>query len=106
MGRPPLPLGTAGKVRHYGSRKSWVATCKFRDYDGVTRTVERTGESKGATERALKEALRDRTHCDQDAKIGPETTGTPGDQGWQSPNRITAVQGKIVVVNAVRRRMA
>jgi integrase len=82
MGRPPLPLGTAGKIRHYGSGKSWVATCKFRDYDGVTRPVERSGESKAAAERALKEALRDRTHSNQDAEIGPDTKLDVVTESW------------------------
>ena len=60
MGRPPLPLGTGGKVRFHRLGPSWVARCGFRDYDGVTRSVERCRASKAAAERALKEALRDR----------------------------------------------
>lgn len=41
---------------------------KFRDFDGVTRPVERSGKSKAAADRALKEALRDRAM--------PATSGT------------------------------
>ncbi|GAA2639883.1 site-specific integrase [Paractinoplanes durhamensis] len=73
MGRPVLPLGTAGKVRYIAAGVGWIARCGFRDYDGTTRTVERTGPTKPAAERRLKEALRDRTQHDRDADINPDT---------------------------------
>lgn len=37
-----------------------AARTQFRDFDGVTRDVERVGRSKAAAGRSLKEALRDR----------------------------------------------
>ncbi|MFE9745995.1 tyrosine recombinase XerC [Saccharothrix saharensis] len=61
MPRPPLPLGTHGKIRTYRTSTGWRATTKFRDFDGVTRPVERWGKTKAAAVRALQEALRDRT---------------------------------------------
>lgn len=61
MPRPPLPIGAHGKITSYqeGS-KTWRAFTKFRDFDGVTRRVSRTGKSSAAAERALKAALTER----------------------------------------------
>ncbi len=73
MARPPLPLGTAGTIRFSGAGKSFRARCKFRDYDGITRDVERSGTTKAAAERALKAALRDRTHSDSTTEINRDT---------------------------------
>jgi integrase len=61
MGRPPLAIGTYGAVRTYERGRSWVARTNFRDFDGVTRPVERTGKSKAAAERALKVELQNRS---------------------------------------------
>ncbi|GAA2675672.1 MULTISPECIES: tyrosine recombinase XerC [Actinosynnema] len=61
MARPPLPVGTFGKIRAYRDKSGWRAVTNYRDHDGVTRPVERRGSTKTAAERALKEALRDRT---------------------------------------------
>jgi len=45
-GRPPLRIGQDGKItRKYLGSGVWVARCKFRDADGVTRRVERRGPS-------------------------------------------------------------
>ncbi|HEY6794234.1 MAG TPA: site-specific integrase, partial [Kineosporiaceae bacterium] len=75
MGRPPLPLGTMGEIRCYplgGGR--YRATTNYRDYDGVTRRVERTGASKAQARGRLKEACRDRGRTDAHADITPDTT--------------------------------
>jgi hypothetical protein len=46
------------------------ARCLFRDYDGITRPIERTRQTKAAAERALKEALHDRgTHANGAGEI-------------------------------------
>ncbi|SFE92427.1 Site-specific recombinase XerD [Blastococcus tunisiensis] len=60
MGRPHLELGTHGRVRIYRQPSGYRATCLFRDWDGVTRQIERQATTKGAAERALAVALRDR----------------------------------------------
>lgn len=64
VGRPPLPIGTHGAVRYYPhphpDGSGWRATTKFRDWDGVTRPVSRTGTSRTAADRALKLALKQR----------------------------------------------
>jgi integrase len=61
MPRPPLPIGTHGEIRCYQTASGWRANTKFRDHDGVTRRVERTGKTKAAAERNLKTALAERT---------------------------------------------
>ncbi|MTD17149.1 tyrosine-type recombinase/integrase [Nakamurella sp. YIM 132087] len=60
MGRPTLPLGTAGQTRTYRSGSGWTAHALFRDFDGSTRQVERSGRTEGAARSALAIALRDR----------------------------------------------
>jgi integrase len=43
-GRPPLRIGSHGKItRNYLGGGVWLARCRFRDSDGVTRIVERRG---------------------------------------------------------------
>ncbi|MCS7483098.1 tyrosine-type recombinase/integrase [Umezawaea endophytica] len=70
MGRPPLPIGTYGKIRAYETASGWRATTKFRDFDGTTRPVERSGKSKAAAERNLKQALTERTRSSGAALTG------------------------------------
>ncbi|OBH40528.1 integrase [Mycobacterium intracellulare] len=43
-GRPPLRIGQHGKIsRTKLSNGAWLARCRYRDMDGVTRIVERRG---------------------------------------------------------------
>ncbi|GAA1858658.1 site-specific integrase [Pseudonocardia ailaonensis] len=74
MGRPPLPIGTFGKILTRkvaaGRYRSWA---KYRDYDGVTRRVQRFGPSGSAAERRLREALRDRSRVVLDGEITGDT---------------------------------
>ncbi|TQN43821.1 site-specific recombinase XerD [Blastococcus colisei] len=61
MGRPPLPVGTFGKIDFLVLGKDRVrARASFRDYDGHRRLVTRYGSSRAHAERRLREALRDR----------------------------------------------
>ena len=61
MGRPPLPVGTAGKVTFVALSTGQVqARAKFRDFDGRIRLVAKHGRSRAAAERALKLALTGR----------------------------------------------
>ncbi|MHA6695597.1 tyrosine-type recombinase/integrase [Homoserinimonas sp. A520] len=59
MARPALEIGTYGKIttRIDEVTGRHIARAKFCDQDGVVRQVTRSGESKGAAERALKGAL-------------------------------------------------
>lgn len=64
MARPPLPLGTHGSItiKKHGraSTDAYIARCRFRDFDGITRSVKRTGPTKAAASRALQDELRAR----------------------------------------------
>jgi len=83
MSRPPLALGTMGEIRYYslaGGR--YRANANYRDFDGVTRRVERVGRSKAQARTRLKEACRDRGRTDAHADITPDTTVTAVAQLW------------------------
>src|SRR3954451_19610742 len=58
MARPPLPLGEHGEISIAPKRGQWVARCRFRGLDGITRKVERWGKSRTAARLALQEELR------------------------------------------------
>jgi integrase len=61
VGRPPLPLGTYGKVLFIAQPSGQVkARAKFRDFDGRVRLVSKVGPSRAAAERALKADLTNR----------------------------------------------
>lgn len=66
--KPPLPLGTWGKVRRQkASGGQWRARARYRDTDGVTRSVEAWGKTGAAAERALVNMLKDRQpHVDSE----------------------------------------
>lgn len=56
-GRPPLPVGTYGKImaRRFGA--GWQARCRYRHTNGRRYTVTRNAKTRAAAERALAEAL-------------------------------------------------
>jgi hypothetical protein len=60
MARPPLALGHHGSIKVDRDNGQWVARCRIRDLDGVTRRVARWGRSKAAAQRAIQEELRTR----------------------------------------------
>jgi integrase len=74
MPRPPLPLGTYGKIKTWQEDKTWLARAKFRDFDGVVRLVKRSGKTKAAAERALRAALVERQTPVRQSKITAQTT--------------------------------
>jgi integrase len=57
----------------YRTAVGWKARTRYRDYDGQVRDVERWGKTKGAAERSLQVALRDRSQSEGDAEVSPET---------------------------------
>jgi integrase len=73
MARPPLPLGTYGKIKTWQEGKTWLARVQFRDYDGMVRPVKRSGKTKAAAQRALRAAMADRQTPVQQAEITAET---------------------------------
>jgi hypothetical protein len=81
-GRPPLRIGAHGKItRTQIEPGAWVARCRFRDVDGVTRRVERmtpTGaaDQYGAhAEAALRDALAGRRPPGTGTVSGTTTLG-------------------------------
>lgn len=63
MGRQPLPIGSAGTIKTTQmGPKLWLARCRYRDADGATRQVKRTGRSKSGAENALRAAVAERKH--------------------------------------------
>ena len=74
MPRPPLPLGTYGKIKTWQEGTTWLARAKFRDFDGIVRLVKRSGKTKAAAERELKTALADRQMPVKRAEITGQTT--------------------------------
>lgn len=74
MGRPRLPIGTYGEIWTQPTESGKVrAVTNYRDFDGVTRPVERVGRSKAAAIASLKEALRDRKRVDFENEITSES---------------------------------
>lgn len=65
-----MPIGTHGRITTVeltppGTKRSeqiWEARTRFRDADGASRRVKRTGRSKNAAETNLKGALTERQH--------------------------------------------
>jgi integrase len=106
MGRPPLEIGTYGKIRSYETPTGWRARTKYRDADGVTRPVERIGKSEAAAIRNLKSALRDRTAPTGGAITGDTrfrdvaerwfaTIQAAADRGDRSPNTASQYRGHL-----------
>ena len=68
MPRPPLPLGTWGKIRTYvdgvderGKPRRHRALAKYRDFDGVTRRVEAYGRTPTDASNKLRQKLKERS---------------------------------------------
>lgn len=72
MGRPPMPLGTYGKINVWQEGRVFIARTQFRDLDGVVRMVKRQGSSKAAAERALRTALTKRQAPIKAGEVSPE----------------------------------
>lgn len=82
MGRPPLPIGTYGAITVISMGTGYRARAKYRDYDGVTRPVERTGPTKAKARRRLTEALRDRVRVSTGGEITTDTLVTDVVIAW------------------------
>jgi integrase len=103
MGRPALSLGCHGSFRTYPEGNQFRSRCKVRDYDGVIREVQRVGRSKAAAEKALSEALRDRSRIDAAADITPDTRIAAVAEVWftdfsrqdRSPTTVAAYRDRL-----------
>lgn len=66
-----MPVGTWGNIWYTETESGVIARTRFRDVDGVTRMVKRTGKNRGAARNALTDSLKERTT--------PSTTDLTGD---------------------------
>jgi integrase len=82
MSRPPLPLGTYGRIRTYRQGDGWRARTLYRDWDGATRHVQKHGRTEAAAQRALVEALRDRHRSDSGSLITSDTRVDALAEAW------------------------
>src|SRR4051812_24544618 len=57
MPRPQLEIGTYGEIRYSATAKGWRARALFRDFDGQTREVERSGKTKTQAANRLRAAF-------------------------------------------------
>ena len=71
MARPPLPVGSYGKITSWQDGPIWLARAKFRDFDGVARPVKRSAKTRTAAERALRAALVERQTPAKRAEVTP-----------------------------------
>src|SRR3954465_9509284 len=79
MARPPLPLGTPGSIAvSEESPGLWVARCRFRDHDGVTRRLRRQGTSRSAARSELHRAIEDRQRTS--SRVGELTPASRFDE--------------------------
>lgn len=85
MGRPPLPLGTAGKIRTHKAVRtgadgktyiSWRAVCSYRYPNGETKPLERRGRTETAAKKALNDELQSmaaKSRTPRKTKLKPDT---------------------------------
>ncbi|HEV7188293.1 MAG TPA: site-specific integrase, partial [Blastococcus sp.] len=77
------------------------AVCLFRDWDGVTRQVQRQAKTKGAAERALALALRDRGRSGTGHEVTPDTKMAELAEKWfselegKSPSTMQAYRDRL-----------
>lgn len=101
MARPHLELGTHGQIRISADPAGYRAVCRFRDWDGVTRLVQRQAKSKGAAERALALAVRDRGRSGTGHEITPDTKVAALAEKWfselegKSPSTVQAYRDRL-----------
>lgn len=77
MGRPRTPIGTFGKVRLTATVSGRaVASARYRDWDGASRLVSATADTRAGAERALKAKLAQR------ALLQPASADLTPDSGF------------------------
>jgi integrase len=101
MARPPLAIGTHGSisVNKRPSGTSFVARCRFRDFDGVTRWVERAGRSKTAALAALQDDLHSRAGSPA-APLRPHDTFERAADMWLAKLDAQVAEGARAVTTA------
>lgn len=117
-GRPPLRIGSHGKVtRIQVAPSAWIARCRYRDLDGVTRPVERrsplgvSDEYGARAEAVLLDALAGRRPPGTGSLSGSTTLGELLDRYIERARADGDLAPKSVdtyaaTVTAVRKRLA
>lgn len=83
MPRPPLPIGTYGEITFSVSPSgSHVARASFRDFDGVTRPVARTGRTPAIARNKLLTALQERTSPNTSSGLTAESRFAAAAEVW------------------------
>lgn len=83
MARPPLALGHHGTIKTARDGDQWVARCRFRDLDGMTRRVARWANSKTGAQQALQEELRSR-QGERTEKLRPTSRFREAAEVWMA----------------------
>jgi integrase len=84
-----------GEIRYARTRGGKVrALAYYRDFDGVTRQIERTGKTESQARSRLKEAGRDRGRTDVVASITPDTTVAALAEEWFTEIRAAVSAGE------------
>ncbi|MGH3437385.1 MAG: tyrosine-type recombinase/integrase [Sciscionella sp.] len=120
MARPPLAMGTHGTItikksapptdskqsNGVGRSHSYVARCRFRDYDGVTRLIARWGPTKTAANRALQDEIRARTGSPA-APLRPHHTFERAAERWLAKLDAQVADGtrKVTTADTYRQRL-
>lgn len=87
-GRPKLPIGSYGEIAVWPAAHStkakpvYVAKARFRDSDGVTRSVTKSGSTKGRARSALLKALASRQKRVVETVIGSDMTVSALAEQW------------------------
>lgn len=106
MPRPPLDIGTSGKVRTYWrgpdgkwhappdedrAAQQWRAITQYRGADGKTRPVERTGTTEAKAKRTLAKAIAEMSGADNDSDITGSTRFREAARVWlkQTKSRVS-----------------
>lgn len=83
MPRPPLPIGTYGEIRFSVSPSgSHLARASFRDFDGVTRPVGRTGRTPAIARNKLLTALQERSSPNSRSGLSAESRFAAAAEVW------------------------
>jgi integrase len=101
VARPHLELGTHGRVRVHADPAGFRAVCRYRDWDGMTRLVQRQAPTKGAAAQALAVALRDRGRSGADSGVTRDTKVSVLAEKWfselegRSPSTLQAYRDRL-----------
>jgi integrase len=101
MPRPPLPIGTWGKIRSYpthhnskGKPDRFRAVAQYRDHDGRTRQVAAYGKTGSAAEQALRQKLKDRSATSRKGELTSMHRFSTAAELWLGRISTAAAEGR------------